>query len=114
VHERVAANGLQLNTIKSKVIVRSRCRVDTPPPPLLIGSDVIKVVLKVNNLGLVLNERLTATDHFKKVCLKVYWTLRSLRPHASHTPFEVRRGLFMSLIIPHIGCCIIAEVECGF
>jgi hypothetical protein len=26
-----------------------------------------------------------------------------LRPHASHTPFEVRRRLVLSLIIPHIG-----------
>jgi hypothetical protein len=34
---------------------------------LLIRSDVIKVVPKVNNLGFVLNERLTAVDHFKKV-----------------------------------------------
>jgi hypothetical protein len=50
----------------------SRCRVDIPPPTHLIGSDVITVVPKVNNLGFVLNERLTATDHFKKVCQKVY------------------------------------------
>jgi hypothetical protein len=48
--------------------VISRCRVDVPPPTLLIGSVVIKVVPKVDNLGLVLNERPTATDHFKKVC----------------------------------------------
>jgi hypothetical protein len=45
----------------------------------------------------------TATDHFKKVCQKVYWILRSLRPYASHTPFEVRRRLVVSLIMPHIG-----------
>jgi hypothetical protein len=43
------------------------------------------------------------TDHFKKVCQKVYWILRSLRPHASHTPFKVRKRLVVSLIIPHIG-----------
>jgi hypothetical protein len=78
--------------------------VDIPPPTLLIGSDVIKVVRRVNNLGFVLNERLTAaTDHFKKVCQRVYWILRSSRPHASHTPFEVRRRWVVSLIIPHIG-----------
>jgi hypothetical protein len=73
-------DGLKLNPIKSQLIVISRCRVDIPPPTLLIGSDVIKVVPKVNNLGFVLNER--RTDHFKKVCHKVYWILRSLRPHA--------------------------------
>jgi hypothetical protein len=55
VHEWAAANGLKLNPIKVQVIVISRCRVDIPPPTLLIGSDVIKVVPKVNNLGFVLN-----------------------------------------------------------
>jgi hypothetical protein len=33
-------------------------------------------------LEFVLNERLTATDHFRKVCQRIYWILRSLRPHA--------------------------------
>jgi hypothetical protein len=89
-----------LNPIQSQVIVISRCRINIPPPTLLIGSDVIKVVPKINNLGFVLNERLTATAHFKKVCQKVFWILRSLRPHASH---EVRRRLVVSLIMPHIG-----------
>jgi hypothetical protein len=55
--------------------VISRCRVDIPPPMLLIGSDVIKVFPKVNNLGFVLNERVTATDHFKKRCVKRYGIL---------------------------------------
>jgi hypothetical protein len=68
VHEWATANGLKLNSMKSQVIVISRCSVDIPPPTLLIGSDVIKVVSKVNNLSFVLNERLTATDHFKNVC----------------------------------------------
>jgi hypothetical protein len=53
VHEWAAANGLKLNPIKSQVVVISRCRVNFPPPTLLIGSDVIKVVPKVNNLGFV-------------------------------------------------------------
>jgi hypothetical protein len=81
VHEWTTANGLKLNLIKSQVIVISCCRVDIPPPTLLIESDVIKVVPKVNNIGFVLNVRITATDHFKKV----------------------RRRLVVSLIMPHIG-----------
>jgi hypothetical protein len=60
---------------------------------LLIGDNVVKVVPRVRNLGFVLNERLTATDYFRKVCQKIYWILRSLRPHAAHNPFEVRRRL---------------------
>jgi hypothetical protein len=89
--------------MKSQLIVISRCRVDIPPPVLLIESDVIKFVPTINNLGFVLNKRLTATDHFKKVCQKVYWILRSLRPHASHMPSVVRRRLVVSLIMPLIG-----------
>jgi hypothetical protein len=88
VHEWAAANGFKLNPMKSQVIVISRCRVDIPPPTLLIGSDVIKVVPKVKNLGFVLNEGLTTTDHFKKVCQKVYWILRPQSIHKKNIEEE--------------------------
>jgi hypothetical protein len=54
VHEWAAATGLKLNPIKSQVIVINRWRAYIPPPTLQIGSDVIKVVPKVKNLGFVL------------------------------------------------------------
>jgi hypothetical protein len=76
IHERATANGLKLNPEKRQVILIHRCRADIPPPTLLIGANVIKVVPRVRNLGVVLNERLTATDHFWKVCQKNYWILR--------------------------------------
>jgi hypothetical protein len=53
-------------------------------------------------LWVFLNERLTATDHMRKVCQKIYWILHSLRPHAAHTPFEVRRRLVLSFILLHV------------
>jgi hypothetical protein len=34
--------------------------------------------------------------------VRIYWILRSLRPHAAHTSFEVRRRLVLSLILPHV------------
>jgi hypothetical protein len=68
----------------------------------LICANVVKVVPRVRNLGFVLNERLTATDHFRKVCQRIYWILRYLRPHAAHNPFEVRRRLVISLIWPYV------------
>jgi hypothetical protein len=58
----------------------------------LIGGNVVKVVLKVKNLGFVLNERHTTTDHFRNV----------LRPHDAHTPCEVKRRLVLSVILPHV------------
>jgi hypothetical protein len=64
----------------------------------LIGSDVIKVVPRVHNLGIVLNEMLTMTDHFKEMCQKIYWILRFLRP-----PFQVRKRFVVSLILLQFG-----------
>jgi hypothetical protein len=58
-----------------------------------------------------LNERLTATELFKKVCQKVYWIWRSLRPHSLHSPFQVRRSLVVSLSMPHIGYRVIVYVS---
>jgi hypothetical protein len=75
-------NVLKLNPEKSQVILIHRCRADIPPPIVLIGANAVKVVPRVRNLGFFFNERLTATDHFKKVCQRIYWILRSLRPHA--------------------------------
>jgi hypothetical protein len=68
----------------------------------LIGANVVKVVPLVKNLGFVLNERLTATDHFRKVCQRIYWILHFLRLHVAHTPFEVRKTLVLSLILPQV------------
>jgi hypothetical protein len=62
---------------------------------VLIGANVVKVVFRVRNLGFVLNERLTATDHFRKVCKRIYCC-------TAHTPCEVRRRLVLSLILPHV------------
>jgi hypothetical protein len=58
---------------------------------------------RLTTLVFVLNGKLTATDHCKKLCQKVYWILCSSRSHASHIPFEVGRRLIVSLIMPHIG-----------
>jgi hypothetical protein len=50
----------------------SRCRVDIPPPTLLIRSDFVKVVPKLNNLGFVLNEKIKGILDlvlFKAICI---------------------------------------------
>jgi hypothetical protein len=73
-----------------------------PQPHLVIDSDAVKVVQKVVDLGFVLNARLTPVDHISKVCQKIYWVLRSIKPHASCTPITVRKKLVQSLILAHI------------
>jgi Reverse transcriptase (RNA-dependent DNA polymerase) len=97
-------NGLKLNPKKSQVMLIHRLANDLPQPRLVISSDVVKIVSKVVDLGFIfiLNSRLTPVDHFSKVCQKIYWVLRSIRPHASCTPIPVRKKLITSLILPHI------------
>jgi hypothetical protein len=111
------------SALSNEESVNSRCRVDNTPTTLLIGSDIINVVPEVNNIGFVLNEILTVTDHFKKVCQKVYWILCSLRPRASHTPFELGESwlchllwltLDMGYCVCWCGCCTATQVEYGF
>jgi hypothetical protein len=58
-------------------------------------------VPKVRNLGFVLNRNLTPVDHYKAVCQRLYFVLRSVKPYARYTPFGVRK-LVVSLIMPHI------------
>jgi hypothetical protein len=72
IHEWPMANGLKLNPEKRQVILIHRCRADIPPPTLLIDAWVVKVAPRVRNLGFVLNERFTATDHFRKACQRIY------------------------------------------
>lgn len=79
-----------------------RLASDLPQPNLVIDSDSVKIVPKAVNLGFVLNTRMTPIDHFTKLCQKIYWVLRSIRPHASCTPIEVRKKLIQSLILSHV------------
>ncbi len=95
-------NGLKLNPKKSQVMLIHRLADNLPQPHLVIDSDTVKVVPKAVNLGFVLNSRLTPVDHYTKVCQKIYWVLRSIRPHASCTPVQVRKKLIQSLILSHI------------
>jgi hypothetical protein len=37
-----------------------------------------------------------------KICQKIYFVLRGIRPHASYTPLPVRKKLINSLIKPHL------------
>jgi hypothetical protein len=97
INEWATVNGLE-NPKKSQVVLIHPYRADISPRTLLIGANVVKV----SNLGFVLNEKLMAMNHFSKMCQKVYWNMLSLRPHAAHSSFEVTRRLVLSLILPHV------------
>jgi hypothetical protein len=45
---------------------------------------------------------MTPVDHYKAVCQRIYSVLRSDKPHGRYTPFEVRKKVVVSLVMPHI------------
>jgi hypothetical protein len=114
----VGANGLKLNQKKSQVILIYRSRAQIPQPELYIGSDAIRVVTSVNNLGFVLNGNLTAVDHSKRVIhvrhpsyifslFHFSSTARTVnlivplhRSHAMSHSFNVRSGMLWNFL-PH-------------
>jgi hypothetical protein len=73
-----------------------------PQPELFIGPDTIEIVPNERNLGFILNRSLTLVDHYKAVCQKIYSVLRTVKPHARSSSFEIRKKLLVSLIMPHI------------
>jgi hypothetical protein len=85
-------NGLKLNPKKIQVLLIHRLAGKRPQPQLSINLK-LKEVQKVVDLGFVLKARLTPVDNISKVCQKLYWVLRSIKPHASYTPITVRSKL---------------------
>jgi Reverse transcriptase (RNA-dependent DNA polymerase) len=102
ISEWARKNGLKLNPKKSQVMLIHRLTGDVPQPHLMIDSDTVKIGPKAVNLGFVINSRLTPVDHYSKLCQKIYWILRSIKPHASCTPIEVRKKLVQTLILSHV------------
>jgi hypothetical protein len=84
IHEWAMANELKLNPKKNQII--HRCGADVRPRTLLIGANFVKVASKVKGFGFVFKKIRTAKNHFRKMFQRVYWILRSLKPHTAHTP----------------------------
>ena len=61
------ANGLRINSNKSKCVVISRRPLDVSTiPAVSMGTDVINYEDKVTNLGIVMNSKLQWDDHLAK------------------------------------------------
>jgi type IV secretory pathway VirB3-like protein len=82
------ANGWKFNPkrVRSYILIH-QSKAQIPQPELYIGSDAIRVVTIVNNLGFVLNENLTAVitileaylaDYFYEIIFFLTWTSRKL------------------------------------
>ena len=59
----------------------------------------------IKNLGLIMNDLLSWSDHVAKISQRIFIGLRSLWPFVKSTPLRTRRMLAKSLLLPHIDYC---------
>jgi hypothetical protein len=91
-------NCLAINPEKSQALLINPSILLSPiVSPLLLKTNQIAFVNKVNNLGVIFNQDLTWHNQLAKLCRGVFFTRRRLW---TFTPPEMRRKLVISLIVP--------------
>lgn len=79
-------------------------------PPVMIGSDRIDYCDKVTSLGVVVDTKLSNSDHVNEVCAEVNGCLCMLR---QFTPLIIRQMLVKALLIPKLTYCSIIFMGCS-
>lgn len=100
-------NCLSLNASKTQCLF-IRSVVQNPPDPMpslyLNGVNLI-FQEKAKNLGLIMNSRLTWSDHIIYLCSRVNAALYFLRLYSAFTPKHIRLLLVKALLVPIFTYC---------
>lgn len=114
INKWASINGLCLNAQKSKAIVISKQNYDQSSLPTIhIGQSTIELVESAKNLGIVINNKLTWSNHINAVCGKTYSILRNLWISQYYTPIHVRMLLAKTYLLPTFlyGCELFASCD---
>ena len=65
----------------------------------------IPVTKEFEMLGITIDNKLKFDNHFAKICRKVSQQIAVLKRMKKMLPFETRRDLYLSLILPHFNSC---------
>ena len=68
------------------------------PTTYLIGGQPIKLVEKHKDLGILVQNRLSWSDHITSICAKAYRSLHFIRRSISSTSSNLRFSLYLSLV----------------
>lgn len=98
-------NRLLLNASKSQAVIITRSSLTPNYPELKLGDDIIPVVDKLRNLGLIVNSKFTWDDHVSKIACQIYNGLRQLYPFRKNMPKQLRLKLVRSLLVPSFLYC---------
>lgn len=105
-------NSLLLNPIKSKALLLSRNTLHHITPDLFLDDKIIAFVPTVNNLGLIMNSKLSWSDHVSSLCQRVNYSLYSLRLIKKFCPVDLRIYLVKSLVLPIFTYCDVIFNKC--
>lgn len=111
VYEWATANGLRLNSSKSKCIQISRIAIGSPAHlNVFLGSSKIDMVPTAKNLGLTFTTNLSWSEQIKIAAGKTYGMLRNLWTHQYFTPIKIRMLLAKTYLVPTLlyGCELFA------
>ena len=68
-------------------------------------SSTIKIDSSANNLGVVVDSRLTMSDHVSSVFCSAYYYLRQIRPIAQSLTIDAARTLVQAFIASRLDYC---------
>lgn len=107
VYEWASANGLNINSSKSKCLPICRKQLEESMDiNITLGESRIAIETKSKNLGIVFNNKLSWADHIRQTSGRVYNMLRSLWLSQSFTPIKIRMLLAKTYLVPTLmfGC----------
>ena len=108
IHAWLTANGLKLNTTKSKYIMFRKQNKNIPLFNIHINNVNIESVQNFNFLGLHLSSDMTWNFHMNEVSKKISWNIGILKKLQLVVPNNILLTIYNTLILPHINYCMLS------
>ena len=107
VEKWMRASRLRLNASKTNILwLGSRHIIDNlSVQEVKVVSSTITTVTSARNLGVVIDSRLTMSDHVAAVCRAGYYRLRQLRPTVKSLPVDAAKTLIQAFISNRLDYC---------
>jgi len=98
---------LSLNTSKTNILwLGSKHIIDNPSvQEVNVVSSTITAVASARNLGVVIDSRLTMSDHVAAICRAGYYRLRQLRPTVKSLFVDAAKTLIQAFISNRLEYC---------
>lgn len=95
-------NGTKRNTLKYQAIVMGKTQVK---PQFQCENAAIPITEDLEMLGVTVDDKMKFEKHIANICRKVTQQIAVLKRMKKNLPFEIRKCLYLSFIIPHFNYC---------